>query len=50
MQPVRDGKDRDQGPGGGVPRQWRTKGGRGWRIPVMEKTDLHPEKEYSKEK
>lgn len=65
MQPVMDGKDRDQGPGGRVPRQWRTpqkrspsgerharageerrtKGGRGWRIPVMEKIDLHPEKE-----
>lgn len=28
----------------------RTKGGRGWRIPVMEKTDLHPEKENSKGK
>ena len=23
----------------------RTKGGRGWRIPVMEKIDLHPQKE-----
>ena len=24
MQPARDGKGRDQGPGGRVPRQWRT--------------------------